>query len=410
MFGMVQGLGDFVGGFNKESNTIRQEQQAKSDQDAAIEQRALEHLANADDPNIRAAAVTAMLTPKKQGAASGMAKWFNQQRSHPIFDQVNQLMGGGAQPFMSPEDKAAAVRAGTVQGAGKGYAAGLREEGYEPTAEGLNRVVSGAAGAPISSRLPLSMQAGTIFLKDGTKVQGNFDKVYGGYSDADDTPINAADIDHFEPAATRALSPSAGGTWTVVKDPNSPTGYSRVHGDAAGKEIGRILGVQGPPPEPLSFIQTPNGLLTGGTHTGVVKPAIGGENVSQPAPATSDYETLKSLSDEISKRANAGVFHAAGLPVDQKELGPKLDAEAKLAGWKDWATLQAALGQAQAAVGARVQPPPQPPADVSAPIQGRPAPTPRRTAPPPTKEKKPPAKGNPAGLDVQKILQELNKF
>lgn len=405
MFGMAQGLSGFVGGFNRESNSIRQEEQSRSDQDAAIEQRALEHLANADDPQIRAAAVTAMLTPKKGSAASGFQKWFGQQRNHPVFDQIQQLVGGGAQPFMSPEEKSAAARSGAITGAGRGYAQTLREEGYEPTEEGLSRVASGAAGAPYA-RPQMSGQSGKITLKDGRTIIGSFDKVYQSYQDGDGNQISADDIANFEPTATHAVNPSQGGAWKSEKDPTSSTGYRWVHRDAAAKEMGRGGEAPAPPPETFSPVQTPSGVLRFGNKSGAVSPAPGGEGISQPAPATADFETLKQVSDEIYRRASAGVFHPQGLPIDEKEILPKLDAEARAMGWKGgWNELQQALGQAQAAVGQRVQPPP---AGIPTPPT---QPTPKRTAPAPGGPKPKGKSGNqPGQLDISRILQELQKF
>src|SRR6266851_4501282 len=138
MFNLVSGLSGFAGEFANETDRIRQENQHRQDQELDTERAALLHLAStADNPKVKASAITALLTPKGTGG-SGLSKWFNQQQSHPIFDQVHQLISGegpGGQPsgigpaYLDPGEKERVQTEGRASGAESGTFAGIERAG-----------------------------------------------------------------------------------------------------------------------------------------------------------------------------------------------------------------------------------------------------------------------------------------
>lgn len=410
-FGLAQGLGDFFGEFSDESGKIRQANERKASEDSAIEQRALEHLANADDPQIRAAAVTAMLTPKKGSGGSVLAKWYGQQRDHPVFDQVHSLINGGTQPFMGAEEKAAQQRAGTITGAARGVAQGMREEGMEPPPGMIEGVVRGAAGAPQRTAAP---KAGTLVMKDGThmaatqQADGLF---YDQYGDA----IND-EIAEWHPSGTglTASDTNKHGSWVTFKGGDGK--YYKQFTTAEGVKQGTPVETVPPLAPPNQIFQTPTGFegvapgRAGGAPPRRI-PVIGGEAPTRTEDPSANFTAIRQTAKDIESRAAATVPKFGGMGQDPKEMGAALDREAVVAGYPNWAAVQAAVKAAQEGVSGAVQGAPPSGIDLTAPPAST-LPSGRGGAP--TKPgAKPVGKKKaaiPGALDVNKILAELDKF
>lgn len=428
-FGMAQGMGDFLGSYNKESNLIRQENDKKNSDDAAIEQKALEHLANADDPRIRSAAVTAMLTPKKMGQGGALAKWFGQQTSHPVFDQVHQLINGGGadpttgqpqepvQPFMSIEDKTAATSAGTITGRLRGANAGYQEvTGENLPDEDIRRGALGALGAPPSRPQPL--QYGTITQADGTTVAGTYDPTSGEYTDSDGNYISGAKS-FSRTNSGAAGNPNAGSKW--VTQPDGKGGFVQVHVDAHGKPISDAVSTVGPNAPPNQIFQTPTGFQgvapgrAGGAPPQVID-VQGGNIPTKPEPQSVSFDALQKIAADVEKRAQGSVAHFGGLPPDQKELQAARDREAQTSGFPNYKALQDQINAGQRAISSATQAPPagiEPAAGGGAGggAAGGPGSAPRgSTKPAETKPGGKPRAAVPGKLDVNSILAELDKL
>lgn len=415
MYGFAQGMGDFLGDFNDESNKIRQTNEKKASDDAAIEQRALEHLANADDPQIRAAAVTAMLTPKKAGSGGALSKWFGQQRDHPVFDQVHQLVNGGngqapVQPFLSPEAKADAEgrgrETGRLGGANQAYS---DITGTNLPDEDLRRMAMGSVGAP-PSRLTGS-KPGIVTLEDGTQVAGSFDPTTQMYSDSDGSILSG--VKSWQPNGPRAAgNPNPGATWTTVPDHNSPTGYSKVHLDATGKELGRAP-TGAPQAPPNQIFQTPGGFTgvapgrAGGAPPRMVD-VQGGNTPSKTENPSVSFDALRNIMNDVEHRAQASIFKPGGIPPEPAEINAARDREAQTAGFNSYKDLAAQVKAGQQAIDSAVQKPGASGGAAAAPGAPAPARSPATKPGAPAGPKKTTAV--PGKLDVDAIMRELQKF
>lgn len=422
-FGFAQGLGSFLGDFNDESSKIRAANERKNSDDAAIEQRALEHLATADDPQIRAAAVTAMLTPKKPGSGGVLSKWYGTQRDHPVFDQVHQLINGGVEPYMSVEDKQAATSAGNVSGRLAGANEGYKNvTGEDLPNEDIRRGALGALGAPPSRRQPL--QFGNMTMEDGSQVAGYTDPETGEFNDTDGNVLTGVVNFTKSSAAGHAANPNSGATWVTKPDSSSPTGFVKFHVNAQGKQMGASVPTVGPNAPPNQVFQTPGGFSAvqpsraGGPPPKVV-PVQGGDMQTHTENPSVDFNALRQIGQDVEKRARASVAHFGGLPPDEKELAVALDREAKVAGFTNWKMLQDNIAAGQRAISGAVQTaaPPEPidasggtaPGAPPAPI--RPGSTKPAETKPGLRGKTPPRKPIAGGaLDINKILAELDKI
>lgn len=420
---MAEGMGAFLGQYNKESGLIREENDKKNAADAAIEQRALEHLANSDHPDIRAAAVTAMLTPKKMGAAGPLSQWFGKQQSHPVFSDVHRLINGGAQPFMGVEERSAATTAGTVSGRIEGANTGYRNiTGEDLPNEALARGAQGALGAPPNRRaMP---QYGTITLADGTTVAGSFDPETQEYADSDGNYVSGAKSFSRTNGAAGGGNPSTGGQW--ITQPDGRGGFTRVHVDAHGKPMSEGVPTVGPNAPPNQIFQTPGGFtgVAPGRDGGAPPKVIdvqGGSMPTKPESPGVSFDALRKIADDVEKRAQGSVAHFGGLPPDAKELQIARDREAQTAGFENHKALMAQIAAGQRAIGAATQGAGTgaPPAGIEAapPASGGPAARPGAKGPTKPAETKPgqrpagkPRAAVPGKLDVNSIMAELDKL
>lgn len=371
------GLGDFLGGFNEESGSIRDKNQREQELVDARNQKVFETLANSDDPDIRAAAVTGLLTGNHP--AKGMDKWFNKVQDHPIYDTIKGLVASGHQPFMDPVKRHGAELQADIDA----RMGAIRKSGMSP--EDQRRAELGIFGAPPPR--PYGLVPGTITLPDGTSTAGFADPNSGEFLDSNYQSVQGAKFTR----GTGGGTGTSGHTTKTVKDANSPTGYSYVRYDDSMKEIGRTPNAPAPGAgETYDFIQTPEGIVRGGKKSGAITNAPGGEGLQKPEPPTADLASLRSIEASILKINPEPKPLAAGLSVSPEKMQAwrtAVDAEAKRYGYDDFATLQSAIGKAAGTVSAAT-PPPAPP-------------SPRKT---------PPAKGPKAGaLDVDAILRELGR-
>lgn len=387
--GLAPFVGGVVGGFNQGSEAIRQrnfeEDQRQKDRDSKV----FDALANSDDPDIRAAAVTGLLTGNHP--ARGMDKFFNKAQDHPAYEQIRDLVSAGHQPFLGKAEQAGAVTAaqhrGQIVGAGQGFqeltgnppseelATTLASpwavrgqvpgnaEVYNPdTGEWENRVVSEHAGQFIDNQTNEPI----------TQPMRNFRR-----NAPNPTAGRGAGVKSLQakPVWVDGKAAPGGGAYQAVFDPTptdeNPGGVWRVNGQVI--EQNRLS--TPPPPAPVPgppFVSAgaPPGantfIPTRGGYT-LAPPAMQGGRAENP---TANFDTLRSLKAMVDKDAPMPVSI-----VDKKS--PSTDPK-KLADWRarqdaaveryggaqgihTYADLQAAIGQAQGTVGAQTAPPPPAP-------------------------------------------------
>lgn len=378
--------GDFLGGFQDETANIRKSNDQKQ---AAIDQRnskVFETLANSDDPDIRAAAVTGLLTGNHP--SKGMDKWFGKVQDHPIYDTIKGLVSEGHQPFMDPAQRHATELGNDIDA----RVSSVGRSGLSP--DDQRRAKLGIYGAPPPRPLPL--QEGTLHKKDGTTVAGFFDPAEGVHYDSNYQPVY--DAVSFTRNGTGGGSTSAGHTSKVVPDKNSPTGYSTVRYDDKMQEIGRALGASAPGgPETFTAVPTAGGIQRFGNHSGSISPAGGGAGVTRAEPPTADLNALREVESSILRLhpQPKPVFSGGQVsPEKQQAWRAAVDAEAKNYDFSDFAALQKALGGAAGGVDAATPPPQVPPG-----LGAKPTP----------KSPKGQANTGKGKIDVNAILGELAK-
>lgn len=349
-------LGDFVGGFQDESSRIRTENQRSADRDQARSDSLFHALANSDDPDIRAAAVTGLLTGDHP--ATGMGKWFGKVSGHPAYEQIKGLVADGHQPFMDPTKRHAAEKSADLDAA----IATAEGHGVSLSAADKRRMTMSAVGA--APPRGFASQPGTITHTDGTTEAGSFDPDTGQHYDQYGSVSD--DVVSFTYHGQRGTgSPSTGGKWNVVKDATSPTGWTSVHIDAAGKELGRQVGVPPPASTLPSFVPAPQPGYGFNTKTNKYE-ASGGEPGAAAKPETSaqSAESLRAIEARIVQMHPAPKA-SQFIPVTKEaeaQHREQLDVEAKNYGYADFTALQEAIAKATGGVSNAVAtPPPRPP-------------------------------------------------
>lgn len=381
-------VGGLVGGFNDESSKIRQANAQQAEQEAQRNNKVFDALANTDDPEIRAAAVTGLLTGNHPADALG--KWFGKVADHPAYQQIHSLINEGHQPFMNPTDRKAAELDSEIKGVSK-TAAGL---GAPLSPEDTRRLILAKSGGPPPR--PMMRQYGTILHNDGTSEAGSFDPNDNQYYDQYGSPAN--EMKEFRHGGLAADHPASGGNWSTIQDKNSPTGWSKVHVDAAGKELGREQGASAPSPESFSPVVTPGGVQKFGNKSGTVSPAKGGEGVGHAEPASAALTSAKEVEASVLKAAGPRPTPLApGLSVNPQKLAAwqaEADKAAQRYGYKNYEEVQQKVGETGRGVQSSVvgTPPPAVP----------PAPGAKKGGTPPAKSTKPGAINGSAVLDYLK--------
>lgn len=379
-------LGDVVGGFNDESNRIRQNNQQQADRDQQRSDKVFDALANSDDPDIRAAAVTGLLTG--QHPADGMSKWFGKVQQHPAFDQIKSLVADGHQPFMDPTQRKAKEKSAEIDSA----ISVAHTHGVDLTQADQRRMVMSSVGA--APPRVVSRQSGTIKFADGHEEPGSFDPETSTYYDQTDQPVYDAQGFTYHGRVGGTGSPSTGGKWTTVQDKNSPTGFSSVHVDATGKEMARTTGVPAPASSQDSFAPAPQPGYVLNTKKGTYQAASGEPGAAAKTETPSqNAEALRAIEGRILQMhppPKASQFVPV-TPQAQQQHRADLDAEAKNYGYADYGALQKAIADATGGVGAAVAtPPPAPPVAQPTPARGKKV-------------------GSRSGLDIDAIRAQLAK-
>lgn len=382
-------LGEVVGGFNEESGKIRQENQRRSEMDQARSDKVFDALANADDPDIRAAAVTGLLTGSHP--AKGLDKWFGKMSEHPAYEQIKGLVSEGHQPFMNPADRKAAEKASELDAAVKFTDA----HGAHLEPPQVSRMAMGMVGAAPPRTAP--RQAGTITFSDGHEEPGSFEQETGIHYDQAGEPVYDAKGFRRNTGSGTGGSPSTGGKWTTEKDANSSTGWSSVHRDAAGKELGRAGNVAAPASTVPSYAAAPQPGYVLDTKSGRYVPAGGEPGAgAKPETETQSAEALRGIESRIMAMhpAPKATQFLPVTPEAEAQHRAALDAEAKNYHYDNFAALQADIAQATSGVSAAVATPPPTP----------PVPQPGGAKPKPAKKV-----GSRSGLDIDAIKAQLAK-
>lgn len=403
-------FGSFLGGFNQETSRIRQENQLEDQRRQQRQDAIFNALANSDDPDVRAAAVTGLLTGDHPGG--WFDKFLGKHQSHPAYEQIKELVANGHQPFLSEEEKTLRHARGQAQGSEQGRVGGALQALYEgtgewPDADTAKQLTMGSMNVGRASTAQRPDQRGVVDVvgedgqrRSGVAVVSRNGVLYEQGSDENGQPILTPIKGQASNWRTQAAAPPrAGGSvpttkWTpgVVADVGqvpgrrSPGGWR--HGiKPNGEEVWEPANLA---PPTFSYIPTTEGIMVGNNRAPGVTPAPGGANLQAPTTPSTAASSTRALVDQILRMhpAPKGMFGAQPSARDQAAWQAGVDAEAKRMGYESFAALQAQVGAATqtvtgtvpsagaGAVPTRTPPPPTPP---PAPVRGRGG----RTAAPP---------------------------
>jgi hypothetical protein len=369
--------GNFISGFQGDAAQQREHNQREAERQQQREDSVFSALANSEDPDVRAAAVTGLLTGNHP--AGYLNKFFGKMQEHPAYAQIKQLVSTGHQPFLSGSEQREKDTAGQVSGGITGAVSGLTKTGEAQPGD-KRRVAMARAGAALPGNKPL--QHGTIYHADGTSELGSYDPNGGNYYNADGAFVDDAVRFSASGAVASAGSTSAGGTWAQMTGadfkrqfPNMNAGsvkdddYVRVRVGANGQPVGSPVISQGPSSNlsHYSFFPTATGIgsgITSGKGAGTVtETAAGGAGVQHAEPPATEAAQYRADVDQILRihpvPKAVGFFKVT--PAQQKAWQDAVDQEAKTRGYASWADLQARAGGASRATGAATPPPPSAP-------------------------------------------------
>lgn len=399
----------FLDGFLGQRREYQAQADRDNEQERARNERILQTLAGSDDPEIRASAVTAMLSGAAEGkVGKGLSGFFGAMRQHPLFSALTSLVNSPVQETDTlgngkvstgmpgteytpqgnlPSRAARMDQATTAVGAPPPAAAHLgtpvttlthpapRQIFLDP-AERAKRNASAALegritggvgayktltgndmsnediedvtrGAMGAPRRRSASRPGTLTLRDGTTIAGSFDPDTGTYVDADGNP--QTEIKSFTPGNPNANA-NAGAFTVHTPDKASPTGWSAVRKTPDGHEIDRTpIAAPAPPGMLMSTVSAPSGVY------GVTK---GGGTVPLQIPKGVDPATyaehLHTQMQSIMAAAKSAT-PSMGTLNDPEENAKQLDVAAKAAGFpQGWAQVQATYAEAVKAVGTGV--------------------------------------------------------
>lgn len=380
----------FLTGLNGQIDEARAYNRKQAELQDARESAIFNSLANSDDPDIRAAAVTGLLTGKSPGKF--FDRYLGKMQEHPSFQQIRELVGSGHQAFPGETEgtrrKMEATTGGQITGRVSGAVRGAHDAGADLAPDQIRRVAMGATGAA-QGRAP-ALQKVVITRKDGTTTGGYFnpDPSNPGFYDDDGNPID--DVVSYQNTATAARTGSTGvgAKWQTM----SAADYRRQYGDnpllgsvppgtkiqarisADGKSASDPVLVTAPPVNPnFSFSQTNQGIVNQDTHTGAVRLAPGGAGLSAPTPPATSAGAVRALQDGILRMhpMPKGLLGTGPSPAERQRWQTAVDAEAQRYNYPDFASLQAAVAQETGQVQDRVPPAtPPPPAVTPAPGTG----------------------------------------
>lgn len=368
-------LGDLVGGYNQNLDQQRQTNQRAAELQATRDNAIFEALANSDDDDVRAAAVTGLLT--QNHPAGFLGKFFQKVGEHPAYQTIKGLVAQGHQPMLgATEEKRREVEA-TRSGGITGAVSGATQAVPGISEDDKRRIAMGAAGAAVPTRQP---QRGTLKLLDGSTAAGYFDVENKAYYD--DNGQQRTDVAAFSPSGSFGAG-AGGGSGNLVKVtaadfarqfPNrplppglKPEDLLQYKVDAQGNPMGQPVITKAPTGGGESFqpVYTPGGIQRFGNKSGAVSEAPGGGGVQRPEAPAVGASAVRQIQDAILRLHPAPKGLIAGSPASPRQQAAwqaAVDAEAVKYGYGSFAALQQAIGSATGAVGAAVpQPPPAAP-------------------------------------------------
>lgn len=412
-YGWGQSLSDMLGGYLGETGKIREENERKNQQQLQIEQTALQHLMTADDPGVKAAAITAWLAPRKSGPGA-LAKWYGQQEAHPIFQQVQQMLGSAGKPasqwWQSPGEKEAAAIQGKLRGLAQSH---YETTGQWPDDDLVQHWESSLSGGP--PRV-VTAQHGTFFYGDKAEGQPDFEE--GSFD-----PGTKLYYDRFGKPVTRAGRFVPGGMerpGTTGARPFYLPGRNQMQWRSPEGTIGEPFDVGAPPPgtyideqgniRPLYFGggtapagAAPTTPAPTGTPTGAPTPTLAGAN-AKLAQVRATLNELDKLDNDIQQAAARGIVPttAAKLPQKLDQVTPTLSGGR----FRRYQELQNEKNRLQQQLGA-----PAAPGAPGAPTAPQTPPAPMATAPDAGAPATPPRQlGEPGAIDVERLRALIREF
>lgn len=419
-FGPSQFVGGLVGGFRSESDSMRQSNEAEAARQQQRDDKVFDALANSDDPDIRAAAVTGLITGNHPARA--LDKFFGKTQEHPAFEQIKGLVADGHQAFPGATEQETRSTAAKTTGVFRGA-----EQSKIPLTDqdktDVFRSMHGAARKGVN-RVPIVMT-----LDDGSEKAGSFDPSDGSYWDQSENQV--WDVKGYRRATPNPST--AGGRTVTGSSALTPEQFRAQYpefagsvstakpGDVVSFRLGAdgkpaLITVSDKPPGPgetYSPVYDASGdLQKFGNRSGAVSPAGGGTGVQRPSTPSEKLGALRAVHSDIFQLVPNAKPLATGLQPGTRETATVTaarDAEAVKHRFKNFADLEAQIGAAAGGVGAATPPPP---AVSGAPAGGPPGPSgPPRVAPAPGKQG---GKGKTAGASstdpvVDAILKQLNR-
>lgn len=410
-FGPSQFVGDLVGGFRTGADSIRQTNERDAALQAERDNKLFDALANSDDPDIRAAAVTGLITGNHPARA--LDKFFGKVGQHPAYEQIKGLVQNGHAPFPGATEQEVRSTAAKTTGVFRGA-----EQAKIPLSDqdktDVFRSMHGAARRSVN-RVPIIMTH-----EDGSEEAGSFDPSDGSYWDQNESQV--WDVKGYRRATPNPTA--AGGRNVTGNSALTPEQFraqypefassvaSAQSGDVVSFRLGpdnkpSMITVSNKPPgaaEPVPNIypgpQGPVGIGRGGREV-QLPPSIRG--TGRAASPTEHLTALRGIMAGILQLV-PNPKGLAGLPPSAREVAATRgarDAEAVKHGFKDFTDLEGQIGAAGGDVGSATPPPPT--VGASPPPAGGPP----RVAPPPGPQgKKKPASRDPV---VDAILQQLGR-
>lgn len=426
---LSSGFSSVVGGFQGRSEEIRKENQAKEATQQARDTKIFELLANSDDPDIRASAVTGLLTGNHP--ARGLDKWFGAVGDHPVYEKIKGLVNEGHQPFYGREklSEIASNQAGeTTKQQLKGRLTGANEAVTEITGEGMpeeniNRAAMGMLGAAPPVK-PLLTKTVEYLDENGARQTAGVmqNQMTGEFTHLDGSPFEYGDSvtkvsntnGSFGGAGGAGADPNKHGQWIFKADhPGSTTGTKQFF-TAEGAPVGQpVRATQGTPPN-MTPVYTGGGIAGFDPRNNSLSPTAGGAGMGRAEAPSENVSTLRALASDIERRIPRPKNFVTNQPVSDPadprmaQWKTQVDAEAVKLGYQSYDALIQAIGGAAQQVGGSVPPgigTPPPAAPASAAPGGPPPAAPQ--APGAARGAKPTPGAKPAGgaLDIDAILK-----
>lgn len=366
-------LGPVLGGLLKSSQDQREINRDDAQRQQAREDSVFHALANSDDPEVRAAAVTGLLHNDHPGTF--FDKFFQKHRANPAFENIKNLVANGhqanpgetEQKRRASEANTAGGYSGRITGIQSGFAS-ARAHGATLTPEDERRATLGALGA--AERSPSnSLQAGA-FYKDGKFVRNGFWDAQNRTFFNEDNTSNDEEGLQFIPAGKGAGSGGAAKTG-APPDPNkivwdkgieadtgqygtrSPGGWIVGHNPITGEKIHK------PAFQSQSFspFQSNEGAVPFNNRSGTF--GTPRPDLAAATPPATNVATIRGNMSQIARDIKIPTEGITGGPPLQSAVDAAIarrDVEAKKYGFPTFAAMQAAAGVGSAGVAAGVAP------------------------------------------------------